>query len=189
MNDDDKPRLVSGEIMTDARVRATVPVDKTDVIDVDFEPVKVLTRANANVIGASSRGGGPLFWSMGLALVGLAFWVSGGHAIVRQQVAALMPAGAGEQLRIDGVTSRIERHNGRDILFLKGRAENPGTATQKLPSLAIVVRANDGTTTNYFLGTNDTALASGDRYSFSSRLEAPRDGVKSVSVTFREPPR
>src|SRR5690606_21806320 len=112
MNDDDKPRLVSGEIMTDARVRATVPADKTDVSDVDCDPVTVsisptqdalpragqprgpdcLTRANANVIGASPRGGGPLLSSVGRPLVGPASRVSGGHAIVRQQVAARMPA-------------------------------------------------------------------------------------------------
>ena len=38
----------------------------------------------------------------------------------------------------------------------------------------------------YALATNGAELDPGDRYSFSSRLAAPDEGVKSVAVTFVE---
>src|SRR5690606_9476171 len=133
-----------------------------------------------------SNRGGPLFWIFGLTLVALAFWISGGHALVRQQVAALAPEDRGAPLRIGEVKSRVEPHNGRDVLFVDGRAENHGSSPRSLPPIEIVVTANDGGATRYFLGTSGAELAPGDRYSFSSRLEAPRNGVKSVSVTFQE---
>lgn len=204
MNDVDKPRLVSGEIMADARPRAGSRAPVHEFIDVDVTasrttdvvsrmPEKAAPAAGlsfltkrSDVITSSS--GGPLFWTFGLGVVALAFWTSGGHALVREQVAKLSP-GISQPILIDEVSSRVERHDDREVLFLEGRAKNPGTATQKLPSLAIVVKANDGTMKNYFLGTNDVVLASGDSYAFSSRLEAPTDGVKSVSITFREPVR
>lgn len=204
MNDVDKPRLVSGEIMADARPRTGSHAPVHDFIDVDVsassaaEPVSRIPANAAPTPGlsfltkradaATSSSGSPLFWTFGLGMVALAFWTSGGHALVREQVARLSP-GISQPILIDGVTSRVERHDGREVLFIEGRAKNPGSATQKLPSLAIVVKANDGTMKTYFLGTNDVVLASGDSYAFSSRLEAPTDGVKSVSITFREPVR
>jgi hypothetical protein len=48
------------------------------------------------------------------------------------------------------------------------------------------VTANDGAVTRYRLGAGATELKPGDRYSFSSRLEAPGSGVKTVSVAFQE---
>lgn len=202
MNDVDKPRLVSGEIMADARPRAGSHTPVHDFIDVDVSatsthdavshvpakagPKNGLSFLTKRMDAATSSNGGPLFWTFGLGIVALAFWTSGGHALVRDHVARLAP-GISQPILIDRVSSRVERHDGREVLFLEGHAKNPGSATQKLPSLAIVVKANDGTMKNYFLGTNDIVLASGDSYAFSSRLDAPTDGVKSVSITFREP--
>ena len=206
MNDDDTPRPVSGEIMAgpgaNSPARRAVPEiadavfetiaparDATPVRFPDAQPATGMEYLKAGVaaVEARSRHGGPLFWTCGLALVALAFWVSGGHALVRQQAAAIPSAEtAREALRIGTVTSRVERHGSRDVLFVDGSAENRGSDTRILPPFEIVVTATDGGITNYFLGTNDASLAPGGRYSFSSRLEAPRNGVKSVSVTFRE---
>ena len=194
----DKPRPVSGEIMTDVRTRAGFVREAEDAIDADIEatvttaPVRRSAPKGLDFLrpGASSRAGrrsgSAVFWTIGLGLVALAFWTSGGHALVRQQVATLKPAAQAEGLRIGDVTSRVERHTGRDILFVAGQAGNHGSAVQTLPNLEIVVRSNDGAMTSYYLGTNDVALAPGDRYSFSSRVVAPRNGVRTVSVTFRE---
>jgi hypothetical protein len=38
----------------------------------------------------------------------------------------------------------------------------------------------------YIMGTARGPLAAGGEFSFSSRLEAPKEGVKSVTVAFRE---
>lgn len=199
----DKPRPVSGEIMTDVRTRTGFVRETADVIDADVEAT--VTRAPEQMAPAGRsaprgldllrpgtfsqsgrRSGSAAFWTVGLGLVALAFWTSGGHALVRQQVMGLKPAAQVADLRIGNVTSRVERHKGRDILFLAGQAGNHGSAVQTLPNLEIVVRSNDGAMTSYYLGTNDVALAPGDRYSFSSRVVAPRNGVRTVSVTFRE---
>lgn len=205
MSSEDRPRLVSGEIMAGPSARPQATRRGEAVADAEYEAVATpakaqparfpaakpaigmdFLKAGTSAAADSSRKAGPLFWAFGLALVALAFWISGGHTLARQHVAALAPALSSGPLHIAGVTSRVERHNARDILFVDGRAENRGPETQTLPPFEIIVSANDGSTTRYFLGTNDTALAPGERYAFSSRLEAPTNGVKSVSVTFRE---
>lgn len=205
MNEHDKARPVSGEIMTDgaAKSEGAQPVDFADA---EFEPVERRPQPRASRAGgaASTAGmemlrdsprpaaaqaprqpGGPLFWSAGLALVALAFWVSGGHAWVRQ-VALQAPAESVQALRIGDVESRVESRNGRDILFVDGRARNHGTSPLPLPPIEIAVTANDGAKTRYFLGTRGTELEPGGSYDFSSRLEAPTNGVRTVSVTFQE---
>lgn len=210
MDDHDRARPVSGEIMAGGPTPAHASRAAPDFTDAEYETLDAAPQAvgpqnaaarfsdpepaagmdflRAGVLAADegSRRGGPLFWIAGLALVALAFWVSGGHALVRQQVAALAPAQAREPLRIADVRSRVERHNGRDVLFVDGRAENHGTAALAVPPIEIAVIAVDGHATRYLLGTGGTELAPGGRTSFSSRLEAPPGGVKSVSVTFQE---
>jgi hypothetical protein len=205
MNEDDKARPVSGEIMTgDVARNRTVP--KGDALDAEYEtveaPMEPLPRrfeAAAPATGMDflkadaadgsnerrARHGGPLFWSFSLTLVVLAFWVSGGHALVRNVVLPA-PSERLQPLRIGEVKSRIENRGGRDVLFIDGLAENHGGSASRLPPIEIMVTDNNGAATRYFLGTNGAELQPGDRYSFSSRLEAPRYGVKSVSVSFRE---
>jgi hypothetical protein len=142
--------------------------------------------ANATPQGRSR--GGPIFWIVGLGLVAGAFWVSGGHALVRQS-AFMLPAPQvqpANPLRIAEVTSRVEDHGGRKILFVDGRAVNESDAEQSLPPIEISVTANGGGITRYNLGTSQDPLAAGGAFSFSSRLEAPKEGVQSVSVTFQE---
>ena len=46
------------------------------------------------------------------------------------------------------------------------------------------VTGNDRRITRYTLGTSNRSLAPGERFGFSSRLDVPRNGVKTVSVTF-----
>ncbi|MEW9805616.1 hypothetical protein ABUE31_06450 [Mesorhizobium sp. ZMM04-5] len=213
MADEVKPRAVSGEIMTGAgfgaEARAT-PAD--DVIDADFISLPAAaahagpaTRAPVSAPapvappagrmdmlrggGAReprSRGpGGPLFWTTGIALVVAAFWVSGGHALLRD--GAFAGAGqSGSALRISGVTSRVETSGVRPLLLIDGEAANDGRSTEHLPPLEIAVTGNDGLVTRYRLGTSGRPLAPGETFAFSSRLDAPKNGVKTVSVSFAE---
>jgi hypothetical protein len=201
MNEDDKAPPVSGEIMTDgAASRARARAEGFS--DAEYEPVVSPQRSARPTFAASSpkggmdvlkerkavpadNSGGPLFWITGLALVVLAFWVSGGHDLVRSTVLSAVEE-ITPPLRINDVTSRIEHLDGRDILFVEGHAENGGQMPALLPGIEITVFANDGRNTHYLLGTKDTELGPGDRYAFSSRLEAPTYGVKTVSVTFQE---
>jgi hypothetical protein len=213
MADEVKPRAVSGEIMTDAArdpARQAVPVD--DVIDADYISLPAGSRApearpreTVSAAGsaatppgrmdmlrsadqAAPRGpsrGGPLFWTVGVAIVAAAFWVSGGHALVRGVpfIGIEAPSSA---LRISGVTSRIDESGVRPILFVDGEAANDGAVTEHLPPLEIVVTGNDGLVTRYRLGTSGRPLAPGATFDFSSRLDAPKNGVKTVSVSFAE---
>ena len=134
--------------------------------------------------------GGPLFWAFGLCLVLAAFWVSGGHALVLRQQAggpeAVSQPSARNALRITGVTSRLEQSGGRFFLLVDGEVANDGVTGAILPGLEIRVAGKDGRITRYFLGTSETTLEPGRRFSFSSRLEAPKDGVETVTVDFRK---
>jgi len=207
MNEDDRARPVSGEIMTGGAgkpVAGDSGLRSPDFSEAVFEAVPnraavppqrsadtvapaglSLLAGGSAAIRRESSHGGPVFWGVGILLVALAFWVSGGHALVRDlgfdQVRQVQ-----QPLRIAEVKSRVERHGGRDVLFVDGRAENHGPHPVFLPPIQIAVIGNDGGTVRYNLGTNGAELGPGGRYSFSSRLEAPRNGVKSVSVTFQE---
>src|SRR5690606_11426388 len=113
-----------------------------------------------------------------------AFWVSGGHALLTSGPAPGIAAKT--PLAIADVKSRIETHGGRAVLFVEGRAANDGGATLALPPIEIAVTANDGGVARYRLAATDTELKPGDRYSFSSRLDAPASGVRTVAVAFQE---
>lgn len=75
---------------------------------------------------------------------------------------------------------------GREMLFVDGEAFNRGADAARLPPIDIRVTGGDGRLTVYNLGTGEQVLAPGGRYTFSSRLEAPKEGVKTVLVAFRE---
>ncbi len=134
--------------------------------------------------------GGPIFWGAGLGLALAAFWASGGHALVRglplfaqHDAATALTISA---LTISGVTSRVDGSGPRAVLMVDGEAGNDGAATTPLPPLDIAVTDNAGRITRYRLGTSGRALAPGERFAFSSRLEVPRNGVTAVSVGFAE---
>ncbi|MDN5926611.1 MAG: hypothetical protein L0I29_06010 [Hyphomicrobiales bacterium] len=209
MNEASKARPVSGEIMTDAAAPGVgIPVRPAgDVIDAEFETIvpgkaaseapepsstrfsvrapeiaglDVLKRAEAPKRGQPGR---PAFWAFGLCLVALAFWVSGGHALLPSIHLPAFLASA-PSLKITSVHTRIEKIDGHAILFVDGSAANETGRAIDVPPLSISVTGEDGRTTRFFLGTRDRQVAAGEIFAFSSRLEVPKDGVKSVSVSF-----
>ncbi|TIW73502.1 MAG: hypothetical protein E5V58_10445 [Mesorhizobium sp.] len=203
-------RPVSGEIMTglgtSAAQEARAPV--IDVVDADYEvlprpsarpeappapPSRATSTAAIEGMGMlrkpeavaerrpASRGG-PLFWIAGVGAAFAAFWVSGGHALVRQSPfwAVAQPAAA----LISGITSRIDASGPKPVLFVDGEAANDGAQAVQMPPLEIRVTGKDSQIIRYTLGTSGRSLAPGERFGFSSRLDVPRNGVKAVSVTF-----
>ncbi|WP_295806828.1 hypothetical protein [uncultured Nitratireductor sp.] len=208
MRHSDNARLVSGEIMMPdgkdgAPRRGAV---SHDAIDVEFETIGPAEEADAGPCSAFLGGGavsgldllkpggrtqgkkparaGPLFWVFGVTLIAGAFWVSGGHSLVgaTDRHARDTPF---QILRLVDVTSRVERQGSNAVLVVDGTALNSGGKSVALPSISINVLTENGSTTRYFLGTTGQHLGPGARFPFSSRLVAPREGVKSVSVTFR----
>jgi hypothetical protein len=190
-------------------IRASTPDAMHDIIDADYEvlsrpahqapavpPVQrivptpsvegmdMLRKPDAAPVRPASRGG-PIFWIAGIAAVLAAFWVSGGHALVRQ-VPLFADQNAGAMFSITGVTSHVDTSRPKPLLFVDGEAANDGTSTSPLPPLEIKVIGNDGRITRYTLGTAGHPLAPGERFAFSSRLDVPKNGVKTVSVVFAE---
>ena len=207
MRHSDSARPVSGEIMMPDRVRAAQSrtVEACNAVDADFETVvsaggatpaagsapaveKALTgldmlKPGRRIQPVKSPRAGPLFWAFGVVITAGAFWISGGHSLVRGMDVSRV--GNPEQvLRLVDVTSRVERQGGNALLIVDGAALNGGDGLVALPPISINVLTENGSTTRYFLGTNDQHLGPGARFPFSSRLVAPREGVKSVSVTF-----
>ncbi|MDQ2703573.1 MAG: hypothetical protein M3Y43_00245 [Pseudomonadota bacterium] len=128
--------------------------------------------------------GGPLFWAAGIGLAAAAFWISGGHSLV--QDAPFLGNAPQSALRISGVTSHVDMSGLRPVLFVDGETANDGAAVAHLPPLDIAVTDNDGRVTRYRLGTAGRPMASGETFTFSSRLDVPKNGVKAVSVSFVE---
>jgi hypothetical protein len=92
----------------------------------------------------------------------------------------------GAVFSISGVTSRVDVSSVKPLLFVDGEAANDGAGTLPLPPLEIRVTGEDGRITRYTLGTAGHPLAPGERFAFSSRLDLPKNGVKTVSVAFAE---
>lgn len=136
------------------------------------------------------RNGGPVFWIVSMVLVFGAFWVSGGHAIVSRDNAAgddaVRATPIRQPLRIVNVVSRIDRRGERAFLLVDGEVANPGESGAAVPPLAIIVTGLDGRETRYYLGTNEKVLEPGESFAFSSRLHAPNEGVRTVTVDFRK---
>ena len=145
----------------------------------------MLRRPAEAVVPRKPARGGPLFWAAGIGLAVAAFWVSGGHALVHSTpfIGTDAPHGA---LSISGVTSRVDVSGVRPVLFVDGETANGGAGVVHLPPLEIAVTGNDGLVTRYRLGTSGRPMASGETFAFSSRLDVPKNGVKTVSVTFAE---
>lgn len=215
MADERRPRPVSGEIMTDAESIASIRGAHLgdDIVDAEYETVPAdrrqpdaLVQPAPTTIGSAAaplagmdmlRGpeaqamrtpavrAGPVFWVSGIGLIAAAFWVSGGHALVRGApfLSVQTPQRA---FSISGVTSRVDASGARPVLFVDGEAANDGAAAEILPPLDIVVTGNDGRITRYRLGTSGRPMASGETFAFSSRLDVPKNGVTTVSVTFGE---
>ncbi len=87
---------------------------------------------------------------------------------------------------LSGVSSHVDASGAKPLLFVDGEAANDGAGTLPLPPLEIRVTGEDGRVTRYTLGTAGRALAPGERFAFSSRLDLPKNGVRTVSVAFAE---
>ncbi|TKD29418.1 MAG: hypothetical protein E5W98_29580, partial [Mesorhizobium sp.] len=149
-----------------------------------LEGMDMLRKPKAAMERLRASRGGPIFWIAGLSVAFAAFWISGGHALVRQAPLLLAAQETGAALTISGVTSRIDASGPESVLFVGGEAANDGASPLPLPPLEIRVTGNDRRTTRYTLETFSRSLAPGERFGFSSRLDVPRNGVKTVSVTF-----
>ncbi|AEH86080.1 hypothetical protein [Mesorhizobium opportunistum] len=211
MADERTARPVSGEIMTDPP--AVAVADRfmrgpaAEIVDADYvvmsrppvenvspppraivtppiEGMDMLRKPEAPAERPPASRGGPIFWIAGIAAALAAFWVSGGHALVRQ--APVLSGGQTSALTISGVTSRVDASGPNPVLFVDGEAANDGAKPAQLPPLEIRVTGNDGRTTRYTLGTSGHSLASGERFGFASRLDVPKNGVRTVLVTFAQ---
>jgi hypothetical protein len=207
MADERTARPVSGEIMTGPATNAAperVIFDAADIVDADYVVLPRFAAAPAarmpQIPSTPSIGGmgmlrkpeatpsrpsrgGPAFWIAGVGIALISFWVSGGHALVRQSPfwTTAAPASA---LTISGVTSRIDASGLKPVLFVDGEAANDGMRSEALPPLEIRVTDNNANIIRYRLGTSNHSLAPGERFGFSSRLDVPKDGVRTVSVIF-----
>jgi hypothetical protein len=213
MAEDRTARPVSGEIMTDPAANAAADRfllgPAADIVEADYEVMpRIVPAAEAAtplpraIVTPSIEGmdmlrkpeapaerppasrGGPIFWISGIGATLAAFWVSGGHALVRQ--APFLSAEQASALVISGVTSRVDASGPNPVLFVDGEAANDGAKPAQLPPLEIRVTGNDGYTTRYRLGTSSRSLASGERFGFASRLDVPKNGVRTVLVTFAQ---
>ena len=209
MAEDRTARPVSGEIMTGPAATSELRGPPADVIDADYEVLPrfapkaeavpplprgiaapalegmdMLRKPEAALGRPPAARGGPIFWIAGVGAALAAFWVSGGHALVRQTPFWAAEQQAGTALSISGVTSRVDASGPSPVLFVDGEAANDGAKAAQLPPLEIRVTGNDSHITRYTLGTSNRSLAPGERFGFASRLDLPRNGVKTVSVTF-----
>ena len=213
MADERTARPVSGEIMTDppaiVAAERIVRGPAAYIVDADYEVMPRLVPTVESVsppprliVTPSIEGmdmlrkpeapaerppavrGGPIFWIAGIGAALAAFWVSGGHALVRQ--APLLTGAQASALTISGVTSHVDASGANPVLFVDGEAANDGAGPATMPPLEIRVTGNDGRTTRYTLGTSGHSLASGERFGFASRLDVPKNGVRTVLVTFAE---
>ncbi|TIR23185.1 MAG: hypothetical protein E5X34_13950 [Mesorhizobium sp.] len=202
-------RPVSGEIMTGPATNAAperAMSNAADIVDADYvvlprfgahperSPPQPQIPPTPSIEGmgmlrrpepAPSRPsrGGPMFWIAGVGIALASFWVSGGHALVRHSP-FWVTAGPASALTISGVTSRIDASGLKPVLFVDGEAANDGVTSQALPPLEIRVTDNNANIIRYRLGTSNRSLAPGERFGFSSRLDVPRNGVRTVSVIF-----
>ncbi len=124
--------------------------------------------------------GSPLFWAAGAVIIASAFWVSGGHTLAKLAHSTKPPV----ELRIAAFNSRVIESGVRPTLVVDGEAVNDGIDTAALRTLEIQVTSGNGTLTRYKLGTAGHQLAAGDVYPFSSRVDLPKHGVKTVTVAF-----
>lgn len=166
------------------------PVEQTELLQsapISTQPsiggMDMLRKTDSGPTGLFAQRGGPAFWMVGTSLAAAAFWIAGGHALVSTTVFAAHDAPS-STLVISAFTSHVDASGERPVLFVDGEAGNNGTSAAPLPPLEISVTGNDGSITRYRLGTSERALAPGERFAFSSRVEVPRNGVKTVSVTF-----
>lgn len=177
--------VVDAEFVTMPRSPAAHLAFATTVAEIPIvRPAPPLTGMDllkdAAVPGNGSRRAGFGFWATGLAAAIAAFWMSGGHTLSRH-----LPVvrGEAETIRIAGLTSRIADTATGPRLFIDGEVRNTASDGIVSPDLMIDVTARDGLVTRYRMATGAGRMASGEARRFSSRLDAPESGVRTVTVT------
>ncbi len=177
------PDVVDAEFVTIPRIPAAVSAFATPDIPTvrPAQPptgMDVLTAKAAQ--GGGSRRAGIGFWATGCVAAAAAFWMSGGHTLSRH----LPPMrGEAETARIAVLTSRVADTATGPRLFIDGEVRNTAVDGVVSPDLMINVTAQDGLVTRYRLTTGAGRMASGESRRFSSHLDAPEAGVRSVTVT------
>lgn len=196
----DLARTVALDVV-DAEFETVLPVDATDRIAVtqpDAPPIStpaadpappegmnILRSGAFQATSAEPKPAGPAFWAIGVAVAATAFWVSGGHALVsRFEPHSAVAKESG--IRIASVISRVDRSGNVPLLLVDGRAVNDGVAPVVMPPLNIQVVSEKGGSTLYRMGTAGSQVDTGSSFAFSSRLDLPKDGVRTVFVTFAE---
>lgn len=199
MPSDSGSRPVSGEILGGPLTASRRPADAVDAV---YETVPgeaaaspqpkaaPVPHAGLSVLAGSAgepalQRGGPAFWTAGLLAVLAAFWFSGGHALFRFE-APLAAFDAAPAFDVLELKSRVEWVNGRSVLLVDGAIQNTGMKPADAPGVVLNIESGTGETTRYALGLGRNVLEPGDTASFSSRLDAPGDGVRKVFVTFAE---
>jgi len=178
----DHDRLVSGELIpAEKSTRAVRPVCAERVVEEQTSHAR-----DEEPVPARRKAGPLLFWATCLLAAFLVFWIAGGHRLVLEPLARTMRDAPAQALRIEDVTSRIDRQEGSAHLVVEGAVRNRGSTALTLPSLVIAVSEVDGSTVRYYLGTNESTLEADGVYPFSSRLDAPPNGAAAVSITFQE---
>ncbi len=197
----------------EARAPAPAPARVGDFVDADYETVgqsrsQESPRSNqAATTGASSanpdnaearagmdmlkkhgnRGsaerGGVLFYTAGLAVVMMAFWISGGHALFGTMTPLQTGSTHAETMRLGGITTEKVVIGDSHYLLVSGHVRNEGDGVANVPPIRIAVTGKSGEVQNYRMGSRSTAIGAGERLPFSSRLDAPVSGVESVLVT------
>lgn len=175
-----QPAEPAGRLVTDI---SASPAHPSDVPSLDG--MEMLRSAQLNTTRQPERRTGPLFWASGVCLALVTFWIAGGHAIIRPALAEL-GAPSPKPLRIASVISQVDRSGTRPIIQIDGKAVNDGKDAVALPSLEIQIVSTAGSSTLYKLGTAGRSLEGGGFFDFSSRLDMPKDGVRTVFVTFSE---
>lgn len=192
------PNLIRREDAVDAEFVTLGPVlasDRIGLVDriAPVQPLGSLAAPAADGMAMLTRSAhlaparssaGPMFWVSGSVIAFAAFWVAGGHTLFDMRAAA--PVGDATGLRISSVISRVDRSGTKPILLVDGKAVNDGAKSLAMPSLQIEVVTTAGRSALYKLGTSGRSLDGGDFFDFSSRLDLPKDGVKTVFVTFAQ---
>lgn len=199
-------RPVSGEIMTDGCVRSSVMALANDIEDAEILYPSTVVPSSSDRLGPRVRGGGieprvgmdmlknysghraaserggPMFWIAGIVLALACFWVSGGHALWGTALVRLATSATEEPMRIAQLTSRVQGEDGRRLLVIDGSVENTASEAGNMPRLAIEVTGDGGRITRYTLDAAGTVVEPGERYHFSSRVNAPMGTVEGISV-------
>ena len=136
------------ESKSSTSLRASIASPAAPVAGMDM-----LRRPREAAAPQGPRAAGRSSGSLGIGLAAAAFWVSGGHALVRGS--PFIGADAPQRRAAHFRRHLARRCSGaRPILFVDGEAANDGAAVAHLPPLDIVVTGNDGRITRYRLGTS-----------------------------------